>query len=51
MNNNSVTADQIKEIITNCLDRETTSDNVKFLVELPMTKEEYETFMNFIDNK
>ena len=49
----SVTADQIREIISNSLDRDTTlEDNkLKYLIELPLTEEEHDTFMNFINNK
>ncbi len=44
---------QFIEVIRKSFDREYTEDNteIKYLVELPMTKEEYEKFITIIDSK
>lgn len=44
---------ELIDIIRKSFDREYTEDNteIKYLVELPMTKEEYEKFIEIIDSK
>ena len=44
---------QFIEVIRKSFDRECTEDNteIKYLVELAMTKEEYEKFIKMIDGK
>ncbi len=39
------------EIIKKALDREADGPEIKYLIELPMTKEEYDIFIKIIDNK
>jgi hypothetical protein len=44
--------DQFIEIIKKSYDRECTDDpQLKYLIELPMTKEEYDVFIKIINNK
>jgi hypothetical protein len=44
--------DQFIEVIKKSYDRECTDDpQLKYLIELPMTKEEYDVFIKIINNK
>lgn len=44
--------DQFIEVIKKSYDRESTDDReIKYLVELPMTIEEYDVFIKMINNK
>ena len=48
-----MTIDEIRDLINKSLDRDTTVEdiNVKYLIELPLTNEEYKLLKDFLNNK